>query len=149
GLELGGRLSQPTSGVTADVEARADLVLNHWLLLASFCYPPVGIIRGLRLDVDTYHEIAVGLGVGRSLDVGHVSFDFALTPKLVAAKMEGDGKPDDKDTDDVRQSDVQLRIGASVRCLVPIEKSWRLTLTMDAEIATTDASSPVRFDPRL
>jgi hypothetical protein len=150
GFALGGRLGQPTSVVMGDVEGRADLLLNHWLLMASFRYAPAGIIRGLRLDTDTYHEIAVSLGVGRRLDVGRVSFDFALTPTLVAAKMEGDAKPgEDLDMDDVRQSDVQFRVGASVRCLLPITQSWRLTLTSDAEIAPAEAAAPVRFDPRL
>jgi hypothetical protein len=149
GVGVGVRLGQPASVVMADVEGRADLVLNRWLLLASFRYAPVGIIRGLRLDVDTYHEIAVGLGVGRRIDVGRVPFDFALAPTLVAAKMEGDTKPGDNDADDVRQSDVQLRIDASVRCLLPIAKSWRLTLTTDAEVAPADLGAPVRLDPRL
>jgi hypothetical protein len=149
GIELGGRLGQPTSVVMADLEGRADLLVNHWLLLAWFRYAPVGIIQGMRVDADAYHEIAVGLGVGRSVDVGRVSFDFALTPTLVAAKMEGDGGPAEKDTDDVRQSDVQLRIGASVRLMLPIEKSWRLTFTTDGEVAPTDVSGPVRLDPRL
>lgn len=150
GASFGGRLGQPTSLVMMDVEGRADLVLNHWLLLASFRYAPVGIVRGLRLDIDTYHEIAVSLGVGRSLDVGRVSFDFGLTPTLVAAKMEGDTRLGmDADSDDVKQSNVQLRIGASVRCLLPIEKTWHLTFSSDAEIAPTDVGAPVRLDPRL
>jgi hypothetical protein len=150
GVGLGPRLGQPTSLIMADIEGRADLFLNHWLLLASFRYAPVGIIRGQRLDIDTYHEIAVSLGVGRSLDAGRVSLDFALIPTLVAAKMEGDANPTgDKDTDDIRQSDVQLRIGASVRCLLPLEKGWRLMLTSDAEIAPAETGAPARFDPRL
>jgi hypothetical protein len=150
GAGVGGRVGQPTSLVMVDVEGRADLVLNHWLLLASFRYAPVGIVRGLRLDIDTYHEIAVSLGAGRSINVGRVLFDFALTPTLVAAKMESDTRPDeDKDADDVRQSDVQLRIGASVRCLLPIGKSWRLTFSSDAEIAPADVAAPTHLDPRL
>jgi hypothetical protein len=150
GVGMGARVGQPTSVLMADVEGRADLVLNHWLLLASFRYAPVGVIRGLRLDIDTYHEIAVSLGVGRSLDVGRVSFDFAVTPTLVAAKMEGDAMPGtDLDTDDIRQSDVQLRIGGSVRCLLPMAKTWRLTLSSDVEIAPADVGAPFHVDPRL
>ena len=150
GFGVGARVGQPTSVVMADIEGRADLLLNHWLLMASFRYAPVGIVRDLRLDIDAYHEIAIGLGVGRSLDVGPISFDFALTPTLVAAKMEGDAKAgEDRDTDDVRQSDIQLRIGASARGLLPVGRSWRLTFSSDAEIAPAEAAAPVRLDPRL
>jgi hypothetical protein len=149
GLGAGARIAAPTSASMADVEGRADLFLGDWLLFVAFRYAPIGIIVAMRSDPDAYHEITVALGVGRIVRVGRTTLDFDIAPTLVASRMEGDRGREDDDDDDVKQSDVQFRIDASMRWMLPLSKKWRLTVTADWDLAPTDASGPLRLDARL
>jgi hypothetical protein len=144
GFAAGGRAGQPSPLTMADLEARADLVVaERWLIIASFRYTPIGATSLLRVDNDQYHEGSIGLGVGRRVALGPATFDFAVSPSLVAMRMEGDFDGD------VDQAGTQFRLDGSARWLIPFSADWRVTLTFDADVAPADAAHPVREDPRL
>jgi hypothetical protein len=144
GFAVGGRAAQPSPITMADLEARADIVVaERWLIIASFRYTPVGATSFLRIDNDQYQEESVGLGFGRRVHLGPGTFDFAVSPSLVAMRMEGDFDGD------VDQDEVQFRLDGSARWLIPFSSDWRVTLTFDADVAPADAAHPVREDPRL
>jgi hypothetical protein len=145
GLSGGGRVGEPASITMADVEARFDLLLGNWLLMATFRDAPFGLSRGT--DEDAYQEIDVGLGVGRHVPLGTSALDVAVAPSLVAMRLEDDITDASGRTHDVVASDVEFRIGASVRLALPLARAWRLTLTLDSDLAPGLLTSSVHVDP--
>lgn len=135
GASVGGRLSAPVAISMADVEGRADVLLDQWLLFAAFRYVPLGLASAQGVDSDVYREIAVSLGAGRRVHLGgNALLDAGVAPSLVAMRMETDRVAGDEGADQVA-NDIELRVGASFRLAVPVARRWAVTVTADADVA--------------
>lgn len=145
GLSAGVRLTAPTSATVVDVEARADLLIDHWLMLATIRSALVSCLGEQGLDCDAYNDVSLGVGVGRRLPAGAAAIDIALEPSIVAMHMEYDG-PEGSEDASVSGSEVALRLDASVRLAVPVGKNWAITLTMDAGVAPALLANPTRLE---
>src|SRR6202041_1027909 len=64
GLSAGLRLTAPTDVFVLDVEARADLLLGNWLLLANVRSAVVSCTGQQGVDCDIYNDVSAGVGVG-------------------------------------------------------------------------------------
>jgi hypothetical protein len=142
GLAAGGRLSAPTSISMVDVEGRADVLLGEWLFLASFRYVPLGLAPVQGVDSDVYREIAVALGAGRRFALGRDgAVDVALSPSLIAMRLETDSVPGNESADQYA-NDIEFRLGVSARLALPMGQRWALTLTADTDVAPASLASP-------
>jgi hypothetical protein len=142
GVATGVRAGLPTQVAMADAELRVDLHVREWFVLASLRYAPIAASpRFLNNDGDTYSEIAVALGVGRTFRAGPSTFDLALVPSVAVLSMET--------SDDVDQDLAELRIGGSGRWAYPIGGNWRFTVTLDSDLAPGAFAGSSRADPTL
>jgi hypothetical protein len=142
GFAAGGRVSAPAAITMVDLEGRADLFVDHWFFLASFRYVPLGLASVQGVDADVYREIAVALGAGRRFALGGgAALDVALSPALIAMRLETDVLPGNESAD-VYANDIELRLGASARLAVPLGRRWALTVTADTDVAPASLPSP-------
>jgi hypothetical protein len=144
GVEAGGRVAVPGAITMIDVEVHAGVILDQWLLFLSIRDAPLGLFAQQGVDADAYVEAAAGLGVGRRFDVGLATFDVALVPSLVATRMEYDYPPG-SESNGFQGNDVELRLGALVRMGLPLSRTWRLTLTVDTDLAPGNLANPARI----
>jgi hypothetical protein len=127
-----------------DLEGRADLFLDRWLFLASFRYVPLGLASTQGVDDDVYREIAVAIGAGRRFSLGHgASLDVAVAPSLLAMRVETDRVPGNESADEFA-SDIDFRLGASARLVVPLAGRWSLTVTADSDVSPQTLGGPRR-----
>lgn len=145
GLSAGLRLLAPSSAAVVDVEARADLLIDRWMLVASIRSALVSCLGVQGFDCDIYNDASFGVGVGRRIPAGSASVDVALEPSVVAMHMEYDRVPDSEGAS-VQGTEVALRIDASARLAVPVGQNWIITLTMDAGFAPALLAAPVQLD---
>lgn len=149
GLAAGARISAPAAIAMVDLEGRADLFLDRWLFLASFRYVPFGLASTQGVDADVYREIAVALGFGRRFNLGSGgAVDVALSPSLIAMRLETDLLPGNESADQFA-NDVELRLGLSARLALPLGRRWALTLTADSDIAPASVFNPRRVGTLL
>jgi hypothetical protein len=145
GLSGGLRLTVPTSATVIDVEARADLLIERWLLLATIRSALVSCIGAQGFDCDAYSDVSFGLGVGRRLPAGATAIDIALEPSIVAMHMEYD-ESTGSEAQSVAGTVVALRVDASARLAVPLGQKWVMTLTIDAGVAPSLLANPIRLE---
>jgi len=143
GLSAGVRLAAPTDVTVLDVEARADLVMDRWLLLATIRSALVSCLGGQGVDCDVYNDVSLGVGVGRRIPAGGAELDVAFEPSVVVMRMEYDALSEDES---FAATEITLRLDASARLAVPIGKDWALTLTMDAGLAPNLLVKPVQLE---
>jgi hypothetical protein len=144
GLSAGIRLTAPTSLGVLDVEARADLLSDRWLLLATLRSALVSCLGQQGIDCDVYRDVIAGMGVGRRFNVGAPDLDVAFEPSLAVMRMEYDGASGGEGQM-VEQTEVVLRFDLSARLVVPIDRHWALTLTIDGGLAPSVLASPIRL----
>jgi hypothetical protein len=145
GLEAGGRVGVPAAITMVDLEAHAAVTIDQWVLLVFIRDAPAGLFAEQGVDADAYEEGGAGLGVGRHFDVGSAAIDLALEPSLVATRMEYDW-PAGSETGGYRGNDVALRLGALLRMSLPVATGWRLTLSVDTDVAPGHLANPARID---
>lgn len=145
GLSGGLRLTVPTAATVVDVEARTDLLIDRWLLLATIRSALVSCIGSQGFDCDSYSDVSLGVGVGRRLPAGASAIDIALEPSIVAMHMEYDAVPE-SEGESVSGTVVALRVDASARLAVPIGQRWAVTLTIDAGLAPALLANPTRLE---
>ena len=144
GLSAGLRLTAPTGVFVLDVEARADLLLGSWLLLANVRSAVVSCTGQQGVDCDVYNDVSAGVGVGRRVHAGDASFDFAFEPSFVWMHMEYDYPPGSED-EEVEGSEIALRLDASARLVVPLGRKWVCTVTLDGGLAPSMLVSPAQL----
>jgi hypothetical protein len=144
GLSGGVRLMAPTPLSVLDVEARADLFFDRWLMLATLGSSLVSCLGQQGLDCDVYSDVSAGLGVGRRFRIGAPDVVVAFEPSVVVMHMEFDGTPL-AEGQTVEGTAVALRFALSARLAIPVSPSWALTLTIDGGVAPSMLASPVRL----
>ena len=141
GIAVGGRIGVPSTVSMIDVEARADVRVEHLLLFVSFRNVPVAFVAGQGFDGDAYHESSIAFGVGRSLTLGRYLLDVSIAPALVTMRLSKD-VPEHAHADDA-----EFRVGASARLNVPLSPNWRLTLAADTDVIPDFLLSEERIEP--
>jgi hypothetical protein len=141
GVALGARFGVPSAIRMADIELRADLLVDRLLLYASFQNAPIGFVSGEGSDGDAYRESSVAFGVGRRFPLSSCSLDVSIAPSLVTMRLGRDVPTP------ARASDVDLRVGASLRLNVPLSPAWQMTLNADTDVIPDGLRSAVRNDP--
>jgi hypothetical protein len=129
GLSTGIRAGVPTDVAMWDNELRIDVLLHAWSVVAALRYAFLGQVSGIAPDTDAYEEIGFGFGAGKELTWGRHSLDLTLSPSVVFVNMERDSPVESAG------ELAQLRIGAAARYGYPVGHGWRLTLTLDSDIA--------------
>jgi hypothetical protein len=136
GAGMGARASEPALFGMLDFEGRIDVSVREWLLVGSLRYS-VSLPSGYS---GTYSEADLGLGLGRRWELGKTAIDLSFIPSVAASRFT------DSDEKGFQGTVVQFRVGASARWSVPLSSSWRLTLTLDTDLAPQDAVHPVRVE---
>jgi hypothetical protein len=144
GLTTGLRLTVPTSVFVVDVEARADIVAERWLVMAAVRSAVASCLGQQGIDCDVYNDVSAGIGVGRRFATGPAVLDVVVAPSVVAMRMEYDtmGAAEGKE---VEGAEVALRLDVSSRLAVPLSERWALTVTVDTGISPSLLVSPVRL----
>jgi len=145
GLSAGLRLTAPSSAAVIDVEARADVLIDRWLLLGTIRSALVSCLASQSADCDIYNDVSLGIGVGRRIHAGAAAVDLALEPSIVAMHMEYDTGSAGEAVS-VQGTEVALRLDASARLSVPVGHSWTMTLTMDGGVAPALLARPIRLE---
>lgn len=144
GLSGGIRLAAPTSLSVLDIEARADILFDRWLMLVSLQSSLVSCLGQQGVDCDVYNDVSLGAGVGRRFQVGGPDIDIAFAPSVVVMHMEYDGAGG-AEGQALQGTEVALRFDASARLAVPINPHWVLTFTLDGGLAPSMLTSPTRL----
>src|ERR1700690_2344957 len=147
GLSGGVRLTAPTALSVLDLEARADILLDHWLMLITLRSAVVSCLGQQGVDCDVYNDVSIGAGVGRRFRIGVPDVDLAFEPSLVVMHMEYDGAGAEGQT--VVDTDVALRLDVSARLAVPVAPQWALTVTLDGGLAPSMLARPARLEVPL
>jgi hypothetical protein len=140
---LGARVAEPSEVGMLDLEARGDLEVRHWLLVISFRYGS-SIGETLTPADAEYEETVVGLGVGRTIAIGKTQLSLAIIPSFAAVNID-----DDDDANGSNGSRSTVRIGASLKWSVPLDKWWRFTITADSDFSPRSFAHEVYLDPSL
>jgi hypothetical protein len=135
------RLTAPTNLTVLDVEARADLLLHPWLLVATIRSAVVSCAGQQGVDCDVYNDVSTGVGVGRRFETGPAAVDLAFEPSVVVMHMEYDF-PAGFEGAPVEGTEVALRVDASARLAVPLGPNWALTVTVDGGLSPAMLVSP-------
>jgi len=144
GLSAGLRLTAPTAVTVLDVEARADVVFDRWLLLATIRSAVISCLGQQGLDCDVYTDVSFGAGVGRRFHAGPADIDLAFEPSFVVMHMEYDA-PGGSEAESTDGTVVTLRADVSTRLALPLSNSWVLTVTVDGGLAPTVLANPTRL----
>jgi len=144
GLSGGIRLAAPTALSVIDVEARADIIFDRWLMLVSLQSSLVSCLGQQGLDCDVYNDVSLGVGVGRRFRLGAPDIDVAFAPSVVVMHMEYDGTSGGEGQS-LQGTEVVLRFDASARLAVPVNPHWALTFTLDGGLAPSMLTSPARL----
>jgi hypothetical protein len=141
GLAAGVRLTAPTSATALDVEARADLDVGPWLVIATVRSALVSCLGVQGLDCDAYTDVGGGIGVGRRVRAGATSIDFAFEPLVMAMHIEYDLESEEDASID--KTELALLLDLSTRLSVPLGRRWALTVAVDGALAPTLLANPV------
>jgi hypothetical protein len=141
GLSAGVRLTAPTDLTVLDFEARVDLLLSPWLLIATVRSAVASCTGRQGVDCDVYTDVSTGVGVGRRFETGPAAVDVAIEPSIVAMHMEYDF-PAGFEGAPIEGTEVALRVDASARLAVPLSPSWALTVTVDGGLSPALLMSP-------
>jgi hypothetical protein len=128
-VAVGARAGFPTRVAMMDLEARADVIADGWLVAASLRYSPFGVRSGGASGY-TYDEVALGLGFGRRVMLGDAALDLTVAPELVVMTQELDAP-----TDGAGGVESEARLGATARLRLPFGTRWRPLLAIDADLA--------------
>jgi hypothetical protein len=143
-LSFGFRLTAPTSAAALDLEARVDLAVGRWLVLATVRSALVSCLGQQGLDCDAYTDVGGGVGIGRRFSLGPTALDVAFEPQIVAMKMEYDAGNDERT---FSQATIPtLFLDVSARLVVPIAAHWGLALTLDGSVAPSILASPTHLE---
>ncbi len=145
GFAVGGRIAAPTSILTLEFEAYANVLLGPWFLIASFRDAPTGLVASQGVDEDAFRQVSAGLGFGRRIVAGASAINLGLQLALVAMQMEYDFPPRSLPSS-VHGTDVDFSLDAFARLALPLSPSWKLTLTIDAEFIPSNIATPDRLD---
>jgi hypothetical protein len=143
GLSTGIRAGVPTDVAMWDNELRVDVLLHDWILLANMRYAFLGVVSGIPVDSDAYEEIAVGFGAGRELRWGRNTLDMTASPSVAFVNLERDTPVE------VSGERAQVRIGAAARYGHALGAGWKLTITLDTEVAPSSLIRNRHVDPEL
>ncbi len=141
GLAAGVRLTAPTSATALDVEARADLDVGPWLVIATVRSALVSCLGVQGLDCDAYTDVGGGIGLGRRVRTGASSIDFAFEPLVMAMHIEYDLESEEDAS--VDKTELALLLDLSARLSVPLGRRWALTVAVDGAVAPTLLANPV------
>ncbi|MGA7123396.1 MAG: hypothetical protein WBY94_25055 [Polyangiaceae bacterium] len=144
GISGGIRLTAPTALSVLDVEARADLLIDPWLMLIAVRSALIACLGQQGVDCDVYNDVSIGVGVGRRFHVGAPDIDVAFEPSLVVMHMEYDGDSSGEGKT-VVDTDTALRLDVSARLSIPFDPSWALTLTLDGGLAPSLLARPANI----
>jgi len=144
GVSGGIRLTAPTGLSVLDVEARADLFLEPWLMLIAVRSALVACLGQQGVDCDVYNDVSIGVGVGRRFHIGAPDIDVAFEPSLVVMHMEYDSDSSGEGQT-VVDTDTALRLDVSARLSIPFDPSWALTLTLDGGLAPSMLARPANI----
>jgi len=142
GVSAGLRLTAPTALTVLDVEARADVILERWLLLATLRSAVVSCLGEQGVDCDVYNDVSFGAGVARRLWLGTPILDVGIEPSLVVMHMEYDGATE---AQSVEGTLATLRVDVSARLAVPVGARWALTVEVEGGVAPSILASPERL----
>jgi hypothetical protein len=145
GLSGGLRITAPLLLSVLDVEARADILFDRWLMLLTLQSALMSCLGQQGLDCDVYNDVSFGAGVGRRFPLGGPDIDIAIEPSLVVMRIEYDLTPE-AEAQAVEGTDVVMRFDVSVRLAVPLVRRWVLTLTLDGGVVPTLLARPTRLD---
>jgi hypothetical protein len=125
-MAVGARVGEPTSFEMVDVEARADALINRWILTLSLRYAPS---LGPDSSDFIYEEVVFGIGAGRRIALAIGELDVSVLPALATMNLQWN------QDEGARQSGstAALRLGLSARWSTPVSDSWRFTITADAD----------------
>jgi hypothetical protein len=123
-----------------DFEARADALVNRWILSLSLRYAPS---VGPDNSDSTYEEIVFALGAGRRIPIGRGALDLSVLPGLAAINMQWD------EDDPAPQSggSSAFRVGVSARWSTPLSPFWRFTVTSDGDVTPAGFDHAQRLGP--
>jgi len=145
GFSGGIRLTAPTSLSVLDVEARADIVFDRWLMLVTLRSALVSCLGQQGVDCDVYNDVSAGFGVGRRFRTSGPTIDVAFEPSLAVMHMEYDAAPAGEGQT-LEDTEVVLRFDASARLAMPVDRHWALTVTLDGGLAPSMLTNPARLD---
>jgi hypothetical protein len=123
-----------------DFEARADVVLNRWVLSLSLRYAPS---VGPDNSDSTYEEVEFALGAGRRIPIGRSALDLSILPGLAAINMQWN----EDDINPQSGGGSAFRVGLSARWSTPISEFWRFTATADGDITPAGLDHVQRLGP--
>jgi hypothetical protein len=148
GIAGGIRLTSPTALAVLDIEARADILIDPWLMLITLRSAVVSCLGQQGIDCDVYNDVSIGAGVGRRFHVGAPDIDLAFEPSLVVMHMEYDAASGSSGTEGptVVDTDVALRLDVSARLSVPVDPRWALTITLDGGLAPAMLTRPAALE---
>lgn len=144
GVDIGGRVAEPTSIAMVDVGVHGTLVLRSWLLSLALRSTPLGLVTSQGLDNDAFRQVDVGVGFGRRFMTRAAALDLLVEPSITAMRLEYDGPGDS----DVAGEDVELTVSALARLALPLTSTWALTLTLEGGVTPGNAgSTPAKLPP--
>jgi hypothetical protein len=148
GIAGGIRLTSPTALAVLDIEARADILIEPWLMLITLRSAVVSCLGQQGIDCDVYNDVSIGAGVGRRFHVGAPDIDLAFEPSLVVMHMEYDAPSGASGTEGptVTNTDVALRLDVSARLSVPFDPRWAFTVTLDGGLAPAMLTRPATLE---
>jgi hypothetical protein len=144
GLSAGLRLTGPTTATVLDVEARADLEFDRWLVLGTIRSGIVSCIGEQGLDCDAYNDVGAGVGLGRRFSVPGADIDLAFEPSVMAMHIEFDVASNEALA--VQGTQTALVLDGLARLNVPLGPRWKLTLTADGGIAPALLLKPAHLE---
>jgi hypothetical protein len=145
GISGGIRLTAPTLLTVLDIEARADILFDHWFMLVTVQSALLSCLGQQGVDCDVYNDVSAGAGVGRRFPLDGPALDVAFEPSLVVMHLEYDGTSGG-DGQTARDTEVVLRLDVSARLAVPLDRHWFLTVTFDGGLAPSMLATPTRLE---
>jgi hypothetical protein len=140
GLAVGGRIGESNTVEMFDFEARADAVVNRWVLSLSLRYAPS---IGPDNSDSTYEEVVFALGAGRRIPIGRGAVDLSVLPGLATMNMQWN----EDDINPQSGGSSAFRIGLSARWSAPISEFWRFTVTADGDVTPAGLDHVQRLGP--
>lgn len=141
GLSGGVRLTAPLALSVLDVEARADIVFDSWLMLVTLQSALVSCLGQQGIDCDVYNDVSVGAGVARRFKTGGPEIDVGFEPSLAVMRMEYDSVAG-AESQAVEGTEVVLRFDLSARLAVPVDRHWVVTVIVDGGVVPSLLARP-------
>jgi hypothetical protein len=141
GLSGGVRLTAPLALSVLDVEARADIVFDSWLMLVTLRSALVSCLGQQGIDCDVYNDVSIGAGVGRRFKIGGPEIDVGIEPNLAVMRMEYDTVAG-AESQAIEGTEAVLRFDLSARLAVPVDRHWVLTVILDGGVVPSLLARP-------